>query len=76
MKKDTLDKINAHSINGSTRKDSHKIILNLEVTDPGSIHYLGQFNDDEINNRALEAVKIGIIAIQSATPVIDTRIVE
>ena len=37
---------------------------------------LSQFNDDEVNNRALEAVKIGIIAIQSATPVIDTRIVE
>ena len=76
MKKDTLHKINTPGMNGSVRNGSQKIILNLEVTDPGSIHYLGQFNDDEINNRALEAVKIGIIAIQSATPVIDTRIVE
>ena len=51
MKKDTLHKINTPGMNGSVRNGSQKITLNLEVTDLGSIHYLGQFNDDEINNK-------------------------
>ncbi|MBC8307033.1 MAG: hypothetical protein H8E55_66150 [Pelagibacterales bacterium] len=45
------------------------------MTDSGTIQYLSKY-DDEINERALEALKIGTIVIQSAIPEIDTRLVE
>jgi len=52
---------------------SAKLVLN--ITDQNTIDYLGQFDDDTIESKALEALKIGVIAIQSATPTIDTNVV-
>ena len=59
--------------NGSSKIAN--VQLMLDVTDLNTISYLGQFNDDQVNSRALEALKIGVIAIQSATPTIDTNVV-
>ena len=62
--------------NGTQHNNSEKLLLNLEVKDAGTIQYLNQFDPVSQNERALEALKIGSIAIQSATPAIDTRFVQ
>ena len=59
--------------NGTEKTNSVKLTLN--IMDVNTINYLGQFEDDEIDFKALEALKIGVIAIQSATPTIDTNVV-
>ena len=71
----TTDNLNQKDtmINGSKTMTSAKLVLN--ITDQNTIDYLGQFDDDTIESKALEALKIGVIAIQSATPTIDTNVV-
>jgi hypothetical protein len=53
-----------------------KMILTLEVTDTVVFEYLKRFSDDERPQKALDALKVGVIAIQSASPSLDTRVVE
>ena len=56
--------------------DSH-IDLDLVIHDPNVVAYLQQFQDeDEQREKVLEALKVGVIAIQSASPTLDTRIVQ
>jgi|LSQX01.3.fsa_nt_gb uncharacterized protein YfcZ (UPF0381/DUF406 family) len=51
--------------------------LTLVITDPNVISYLSQFDDEESQaEKALEALKVGVIAIQSASPTLDTHIVQ
>lgn len=51
--------------------------LNLVVTDPNVLAYLAQFEDEETQcEKALEALKVGVIAIQSASPTLDTQVVQ
>lgn len=52
------------------------IRLDLEIDDPVVVPYLAQFESEERSAKALEAMKVGVIAIQSASPTLDTRIVE
>lgn len=56
----------------------HKELLNLslEISDPLIVDYLLQFPEEVREQKALEALKVGVIAIQSASPSLDTRIVE
>jgi hypothetical protein len=53
-----------------------KMVLTLEVTDTVVFEYLKRFSDDERPQKALDALKVGVIAIQSASPSLDTRVVE
>jgi hypothetical protein len=50
--------------------------LELHVTDSASVRYLSQFEEPDRTEQALEALKVGVIAIQSASPTLDTRIVD
>jgi len=51
--------------------------LVLHVTDPNVLRFLSEFDDDDARNeRALEALKVGVIAIMSASPTLDTEVVE
>lgn len=53
-----------------------KMTLNLEVTDAVVGEYLRGFSGEERQRKALDALKVGVIAIQSASPSLDTRVVE
>lgn len=56
---------------------SSSLDLQLVVTDRNILTYLAQFEDDELQReRALEALKVGVIAIQSASPTLDTEVVQ
>src|SRR3990167_7019224 len=51
--------------------------LNLTINDRNVLGYLAQFVDEETQcEKALEALKVGEIAIQSASPMLDTRVVQ
>lgn len=51
--------------------------LLLEVTDPNVIAYLSTFEDDQVRrDKANEALKVGVIAIRSASPTLDTTVVQ
>lgn len=50
--------------------------LELKVFDSTIVRYLLQFEDEEREEKALEALRVGIIAIQSASPSLDARVVE
>src|SRR5215831_10269244 len=51
--------------------------LNLVISDRNVLAYLAQFEDEEAQSeKALEALKVGVIAIQSASPTLDTQVVQ
>lgn len=52
------------------------LCLSLEIADPLIADFLLQFPEEAREQKALEALKVGVIAIQSASPSLDTRVVE
>ena len=52
------------------------IRLDLEITDGNVIDFLCQFPENERPSKAIEALKVGVIAIRSASPTLDTKVVE
>jgi hypothetical protein len=52
------------------------LCLSLEIADPLIADFLLQFPEEAREQKAIEALKVGVIAIQSASPSLDTRIVE
>ncbi|GIW83130.1 MAG: hypothetical protein KatS3mg105_4937 [Gemmatales bacterium] len=55
----------------------HAMNLALVVTDQAVLAYLSKFDDEETKcEKALEALKVGVIAIQSASPTLDTSVVQ
>jgi hypothetical protein len=51
--------------------------LSLVITDPTITSYLKRFPEgDEREDKAIEALKVGVIAIQSASPSLDTSVVK
>ena len=51
--------------------------LNLVITDRNVLAYLAQFSDEEVQvAKVNEALKVGVIAIQSASPTLDTTVVQ
>lgn len=51
--------------------------INLTITDLNVLSYLAQFSDEETQiEKVTEALKVGVIAIQSASPTLDTTIVQ
>ncbi|HPI98675.1 MAG TPA: hypothetical protein PLV56_08005, partial [Synergistales bacterium] len=56
--------------------ENEKMILTLEITDPLVVEYLCRFPDELRPDKVLDALKVGVIAIQSASPSLDTEVVE
>jgi hypothetical protein len=51
--------------------------LTILITDRNVLGYLAQFEDEDMQcEKALEALKVGVIAIQSASPTLDTQVVQ
>jgi len=53
-----------------------QICLQLTIIDQSIIGYLSEYEEKLWEEKALEAMRVGVIAIQSASPTLDTRIVE
>ena len=58
------------------QKTEEQISLNLVIGDEIITKYLAQFEKLLWEEKAQEAMRVGVIAIQSASPSLDTRIVE
>lgn len=56
--------------------DEKTLFLELEITESSIIDFLLQFPEETRSSKAIEALKVGIIAIRSASPTLDTRVVE
>lgn len=57
--------------------ESNKTIhLELDVDEQVTVKYLIGFEESLRNSKAIEAMKVGVIAILSATPSLDTKVVE
>jgi hypothetical protein len=61
---------------GNGRQDCSVISLNLEVREPLLVAYFEPFEEPERSAKALEALKVGVIALQTACPTLDTQIVK
>jgi hypothetical protein len=71
--------ITAKGVGSAGRGDNGELgvlHLDLKVQDSMVIKYLTGFEESSREQKALEALRVGVIAIQSATPTLDTRIVE
>ncbi len=53
-----------------------ELTLELIIHDPSVIKYLNQYVSPQREEKANEALKVGVIAILSATPSLDTKVVE
>jgi hypothetical protein len=53
-----------------------ELTVTVEITDDTVMDYLLKFDEQDRSSRAAEALKVGVIAIQSASPSLDTRVVE
>jgi hypothetical protein len=63
-------------ISGDSRNDSPAIQLALELREPLLVAYFERFVEPERSAKALEALKVGVIALQTACPTLDTQIVK
>jgi hypothetical protein len=63
-------------VSGNGRSDSPVIQLNLELREPLLVAYFEPYAEPERSARALEALKVAVIALQTATPTLDTQIVK
>lgn len=52
------------------------LVIELNIQDPIVIDYLNDFDESIRKDKALEALRIGVVAIKSASPTLDTKIVE
>ena len=50
--------------------------LSLHISDPVVLGYLSPFEENLRPDKAVEALKVSVIAIQSASPSLDTRVVQ
>jgi hypothetical protein len=50
--------------------------LELHISEPVVLQFLERFDMSAREEKALEALRVGVIAIQSASPTLDTRVVE
>src|SRR5438093_12403445 len=69
-----MSRISRVSRNG--RNDCPVIALALEVREPLLVAYFEPFAEPERSAKALEALKVGVIALQTACPTLDTQIVK
>ena len=66
------------STNGVHKSETvSSLDLNLLISDSNILTYLRQFDSEEAQcEKAIEAMKVGVIAIQSASPTLDTQVVQ
>src|SRR5262249_49388705 len=62
-------------VSGNGRNVCSVISLNLEVREPLLVGYFDVFEEPERTAKALEALKVGVIAMQTATPTLDSQVV-
>src|SRR5262249_21351772 len=63
-------------VSGNGQNDLPVIQLMLELREPLLVAYFEPFEDPERSAKALEALKVGVIALQTACPTLDTQIVK
>jgi hypothetical protein len=51
-------------------------VLQLQIEDPDVLDYLQSFPPEQRESKALEALRVGVIALRSVTPALDTSIVD
>ena len=56
-------------------KAAARLELTLPINDPIVYGYLAEFDEDRRPEKAAEALKVGVIAIRSASPTLDMRVV-
>src|SRR5262245_34571601 len=61
-------------LNASVKADI--IPLSLEIDDPLIAGYLARFDEADWVEKAVEAMRVGVIALESASPTLDTRVVQ
>lgn len=74
-----MENLVLESMNETTSFQSNNdgfIEMPLFITDPLVIRYLSTFSEAERSERIIEALRVGVIAIQSASPTIDTNMVD
>lgn len=64
------------SISGNGRNDIPLIHLSFEIREPLLVAYFERFAEPERSAKALEAIKVGVIALQTAGPTRDTQLVK
>jgi hypothetical protein len=64
------------TVSGNGRNDFPVIQLTLELREPILVAYFEPFEDPERSAKALEALKVGVIALQTACPTLDSQIVK
>jgi hypothetical protein len=64
------------SVSGNGREHCSLVSLNLDVREPLLVTYFEAFEEPERSAKALEALKVGVIALQTACPTLDTQIVK
>ena len=64
------------TVSGNGRMDCSVITLDLEVREPLLLAYFEPWAEPERSAKALEALKVGVIALQTACPTLDTQIVK
>jgi hypothetical protein len=62
----------------ATQKEAVEAVLHLElvISDSTITKYLQSFDVAVRHDKAIEALKVGVIAIQSASPMLDTKVVD
>ena len=66
----------SEEIKSSSAKVPTELLLKLTVKDDNIIKYLMNYESPQREDKALEALKVGVIAILSASPSLDTKVVE
>jgi len=64
------------AVAGNNRNGASVVQLNLELHDPALIGYFEPFAEPERSARATDALKMGVIALQTVCPMLDTQIVK
>jgi len=72
MEVNTMNNMN----NAQRNNKSEGLSLNIIVKDDDIIKYLEQYESPQREEKALEALKVGVIAILSASPSLDTKVVD
>jgi hypothetical protein len=72
-----LDMPTANALSHHRTDAVSSLDLSLVINDHNVLTYLAQFQDEDVRcEKALEALKVGVIAIQSASPTLDTQVVQ
>jgi hypothetical protein len=61
---------------GNGRTPASVILLSLEVREPSLVAYFEPLAEPERSCKALEALKVGVIALQTACPTLDSQVVK